>query len=159
MSKIITAYFSATGITAKVAEKVAAAAGSDLFEIKPEKPYTASELKWVNPLARCNKEKIGRKDVPISGTISNFSDYDMFLIGFPIWYYVAPNVINTFVKQYDFSGKKIALFATSGGSNIGKTADKLKPFLSDTAEIIDAKLFKADDSEDTIKEWLNSLKK
>ena len=159
MSKIITAYFSATGITAKVAEKVAAAAGSDLFEIKPEKPYTASELKWVNPLARCNKEKIGRKDVPISGTISNFSDYDMFLIGFPIWYYGAPNVINTFVKQYDFSDKKIALFATSGGSNIGKTADKLKPFLSDTAEIIDGKLFKADDSEETIKEWLNSLKK
>lgn len=157
MSKIITAYFSATGTTAKVAEKVAAASGSDIFEIRPEKPYSAADLKWVNPLSRCNKEKIGRKDVPISGTIANFSDHDIFLIGFPIWYYGAPNIIGTFLKQYDFSGKKIALFATSGGSNIGKTADKLKPLLSDTAEIVDAKLFPHDVSEEAVREWLAKL--
>lgn len=107
--KTLTAYFSASGYTASLAKRVAQAAESDLFEIKPVKPYTDADLKWTNPLARCNKEKIGKKDVPIADKVENFDEYDMVLIGFPVWYYAAPNIIETFVKSYDFSGKKVAL--------------------------------------------------
>ena len=111
MSKVLVTYFSAEGTTAKVAERLAAAIEADLFEIKPEKPYSEADINWKNPLARCNREKIGKKDVPIVGSVENFADYDTVLIGFPIWYYGAPNIIQTFVKQYDFSGKRIGLFA------------------------------------------------
>lgn len=137
--KTLIAYFSVHGTTAKVAKGAAEHLGADLFEIKPEKPYTAADIKWVNPLARCNKEKIGKKDVPVAGQIENFEDYDLVLIGFPIWYGCAPNVVNTFCKGYDWSGKRVAAFATSGGSGIGKTADKLKPYV-DGAVSVDAKL-------------------
>ena len=130
MRKLV-AYFSAeSGRTAKVAKDLAAVNGAELFEIRPEKPYTPADLKWTNPLARCNREKIGRKDVPVEGTINNWSDYDVIFLGFPIWYYGAPNVINTFCKGYDWNGKKVFLFATSGGSDIGKTAEKLKPYIA-----------------------------
>jgi flavodoxin len=80
-------------------------------------------------LARCNKEKLGKKDVPIAGKVENFADYDEVFIGFPIWYGAAPNVVNTFCKEYEWSGKRVYAFATSGGSGIGKTAEKLKPYL------------------------------
>ena len=141
MNKELVAYFSASGVTAGVAKRLASAVGADIFEIKPEKPYTDSDLRWTNPLARCNREKIGRKDVPITDTISNIAIYDTLYLGFPIWYYGAPKIIQTFLKQYDMGNMKIALFATSGGSDIGKTAEKLKPYLSPGAEIIGAKLF------------------
>ena len=137
--KTLIAYFSVQGTTAKVAKGAAEHLGADLFEIKPEKPYTAADIKWVNPLARCNKEKIGKKDVRVAGQIENFGDYDLILIGFPIWYGCAPNVVNTFCKGYDWTGKRVAAFATSGGSGIGKTADKLKPYV-DGAVSVDAKL-------------------
>ena len=137
--KTLIAYFSVQGTTAKVAKGAAEHLGADLFEIKPEKPYTAADIKWVNPLARCNKEKIGKKDVPVAGQIENFGDYDLILIGFPIWYGCAPNVVNTFCKGYDWSGKRVAAFATSGGSGIGKTADKLKPYVNGAVSV-DAKL-------------------
>ncbi len=158
MSKTLIAFFSASGTTAKTAGQIAKAAeNADIFEIKPVTPYTDADLKWTNPFARCNKEKISKKDVPISGKIENISEYDLILIGFPIWYYGAPNIIQTFLKQYDFSGKKLALFATSGGSDISKTADKLKPYLSDTAGIAGAKLFKQDETDKDIADWLKSL--
>ena len=115
--KTLVAYFSAeSGRTAGVAKCLASAIGADLFEIKPEKPYSASDLNYMNPLARCNREHIAKKIVPVSGKIQEFEQYDMVLIGFPIWYGCAPNVVNTFCKDYDFSGKKVAAFATSGGS-------------------------------------------
>lgn len=157
MAKTIVTYFSASGVTEKVAKELAKIADADLFEIKPQIPYSNADLKWMNPLARCNKEKFGKKDVPVEGCVEHMEEYDLVLIGFPIWYYGAPNVVNTFVKDYDFSGKKIALFATSGGSDIGKSAEKLKPYLSDTAEIISSKLFRASDGEDVLKEWIDSL--
>ena len=100
-----------------------------VFEIVPEKPYTPADLRWVNPLARCNREKFTGKDVPVSGTVPNWEQYDIVFLGFPIWYGCAPNVVNTFCKAYDWSGKKVYSFATSGGSGIGKTAEKLKPYL------------------------------
>ncbi len=127
--KTLITYFSAEhGTTAKVAKDLAEAIGADLFEIRPEKPYSAADMKWVNPLARCNKEKLGKKDVPVAGRIGNFDEYESILVGFPIWYGSAPNVVNTFCKGYDWSGKKIAVFATSGGSGIGRSAEKLEPF-------------------------------
>lgn len=138
MKKLVT-YFSAEGNTAKIAKEYAEANGLDIFEIVPEKPYTAADIRWTNPLARCNKEKLGRKDVPVAGKIENFDEYDTVLIGFPIWYGCAPNVVNTFCKEYDWTGKKVIAFATSGGSPIGKTTEKLKPYVKGAASV-EAKL-------------------
>ena len=154
--KALVAYFSAeSGRTANVAKSLAAAIGADLFEIKPEKPYTSSDLNYMNPLARCNREHISKKQVPVSSKVENFAEYDTVLIGFPIWYGCAPNVVNTFCKEYDFTGKKVAAFATSGGSGIGKTAEKLKPYVSG-ADVIDAKLMNGVDR-DTLKRWVDGL--
>lgn len=157
MGKKLVAYFSASGITKKLAEKIAEAIDADIFEIVPENPYTEADLKWTNPLARCNKEKIGKKDVPVKGKVENMSEYGAIYLGFPIWYWGAPNVINTFVKSYDLNGKKIVLFATSGGSDIGKTADKLRPYLGDGAQIVDAKVLNGEQSPEQLGEWLKDL--
>lgn len=157
MSKALAAYFSASGVTARAAEKLAAAANADLFEIKPEVPYSEADLRWTNPLARCNREKIGRKDIPIAGRVENMDSYDTLFIGFPIWYYGAPNIISSFLKSYDLSGKRIALFATSGGSDFGKTAEKLKPFLSEGARIIGEKLMDENTGVEELSAWTEEL--
>ena len=154
--KALIAYFSAeSGRTAGVAKTLASAVGGDLFEIKPEKPYTASDLNYMNPLARCNREHITKKQVPVSGKVDDFDRYDTVLIGFPIWYGCAPNVVNTFCREYDFTGKKVAAFATSGGSGIGRTAEKLKPYVSG-ADVLDAKLLNSADLS-SLKAWVESL--
>lgn len=127
--KALIAYFSAEGTTKKLAEAVAKEKGIDIFEIVPAVPYTKADINWMNPISRCNREFVGKKDVPVAGKIENFAEYDTVLIGFPIWYGCAPNVINTFCKDYDFAGKKVVAFATSGGSPIGKTAEKLAPYV------------------------------
>ncbi|MBQ9249146.1 MAG: flavodoxin [Oscillospiraceae bacterium] len=137
--KTLIAYFSVEGTTARAAKDAAAALGADLFEIRPEVPYTATDIRYTNPLARCNREKFGGKEVPVAGRIERFDDYELVLIGFPIWYGAAPNVVNTFCKGYNWYGKKIAAFATSGGSGIGKTAEKLRPYVSG-GELLGAKL-------------------
>ncbi|MCR5768704.1 MAG: flavodoxin [Lachnospiraceae bacterium] len=134
-------FFSAQGTTAKVAKEYAQKIGSDIFEIVPQQPYTGSDIKYMNPLARCNREQIGGKDVPVVGKIENFDQYDTVYIGFPIWYGQAPRVVHTFCKGYDWTGKNIHVFATSGGSGIGKTAEKLSPSVKG-AEIVEAKLVK-----------------
>lgn len=138
MSTLVT-YFSAEGTTARVAKEFAEKTGADIFEIVPEVPYTAADIRWTNPLARCNREQIGNKDVPFAGKVENFEQYDTVYIGFPIWYGAAPKVVNTFCKGYDWTGKNVHAFATSGGSGIGKTADKLKPYVNGAASV-DAKL-------------------
>ncbi len=140
--KILVAYFSAEGTTAAVARETAEMLGADLFEIVPVQPYTAADIRWTNPVARCNREKIGKKDVPSAGTVEGFENYDTVLIGFPIWYGAAPNVVNTFCKGYDWDKKTVLAFATSGGSGIGKTADKLRPYLKNAASV-DAVLVKS----------------
>jgi len=138
--KTLICYFSAeNGTTARVAKDAAEALNCELFEITPEQPYTAADLRYTNPLARCNKEWFGKKDVPVTGRIENFDDYDTVLIGFPIWYGGAPNVVGTFCRGYNWFGKRIAAFATSGGSGIGKTADRLRPCLS-SGDLLGAKL-------------------
>ena len=135
MKKILVIYFSAEGTTAKVARDLSEAIGAPVFEIRPEKPYTASDLNWKNPFARCNREKFGKKDVPSVGKVDDFSSYDTIALGFPIWYGAAPNVVNTFCKGYDWTGKKVFAFATSGGSGIGKTAEKLEQYVPGAEEV------------------------
>ena len=157
MSNRLVAYFSAGGVTAKVAERLAAAVGADLSEIIPTQPYSEKDLKGTNPLARCNKEKIGKKDVPIKNRISKMDQYDVVYVGFPIWYYSAPNIIVTFLKLYDFSGKKIALFATSGGSDIGRTAEKIRPLIPGDVNIVASKLFQPTDGDEILRAWAESV--
>ena len=115
--KTLVAYFSAEGTTAAVAKELAEKLGADIFEIRPVEPYSTADIKWTNPLARCNREKIGKKDVPVVGTVPEWERYDLVYLGFPIWYYGAPNVINTFCK------------GSSGGSGIGRTVEKLQPYM------------------------------
>lgn len=140
--KTLVAYFSAQGHTKKVAEDLAKDLSADTFEIVPQEPYSAADIKWTNPISRCNREKMGKKDVPVNGKVENFDDYECVYLGFPIWYYGAPNVVNTFCKDYDWTGKKVCVFATSGGSDIGKTAEKLNPYLNGT-EVINAQVVKS----------------
>ena len=140
--KTLVTYFSAQGHTKRIAEEFAKEMGADTFEIVPEEPYTEADIKWTNPISRCNREKIGKKDVPVKGRIENFDEYERIYIAFPIWYYAAPNVVNTFCKDYDFSGKSVYVFATSGGSDIGKTAEKLNPYLKG-AEVKSAQVVKS----------------
>ena len=154
--KILVAYFSAeSGSTARVARILAESLNGKLYEIKPQKPYSASDLNYMNPFARCNREQITKKQVAVYGKVEDFESYDMVLIGFPIWYGGAPSVVRTFCKGYDFSGKKVAVFATSGGSGIGSTKEKLQPFVSG-AEIIDAKLMNGV-AQHTMKEWAEKI--
>ena len=148
--KALVAYFSAEGTTAALAMALAKRAGADLFEIRPQVPYTAADIRWTNPMARCNREKIGKKDVPVEGAVADWAAYDLVFLGFPIWYYGAPNVIQTFCKGYDWVGKRVVLFATSGGSGIGKTAEKLQPYLTN-GHIVKARVIRgAGELEDLI---------
>lgn len=156
MSKVLTVFFSAEGNTRALAERVNAAAGGDIFEVKPVEPYSKADINWKNPISRCNKEKIGKKDIPIAGTVENFGEYTTVFVGFPIWYYGAPNIINSFMKQYDWTGKRIALFATSGGSDIGKTVGKLRPYVTGDCRIIAAQVFK---SGDDVEAWVSGIVK
>ena len=128
MSKKLVAYFSASGRTAKVAEKLANELGADIYEIKPEVKYTKADLNWMNKKSRSSVEMNDKSIRPaiITGDV-DISGYDTVCLGFPIWWYVAPTLINTFLEAYDFSGKKIVLFATSGGSGFGNTVAELQP--------------------------------
>ena len=141
--KALIAFFSAGGTTARMARELAAAVEGDVFEIRPEKPYTAADLKWTNPLARCNREKFCKKDVPLTALPENWAAYDTVYLGFPIWYYGAPNVVNSFCQKLDWAGKRVILFATSGGSDIGKTAEKLKPYMKNDPVIVSAGVYKS----------------
>ena len=141
MSTLVT-FFSAEGTTAKVAKEFAERIGADIFEIVPVEPYTKSDINWKNPVSRCNREQMGGKDVPVTDKIDDLKQYDTVYIGFPIWYGQAPRVVYTFCKDYDWKGVTIHAFATSGGSGIGKTADKLKKYVNG-AESVDAKLVRS----------------
>ena len=156
MNKTLVAYFSASGVTKAMAERLAEEMGADLFEITADPPYSEADVNWKNPLARCNKEWFGKKDVPCGGKVSNMADYDLVLIGFPIWYGCAPVVVNSFAKEYDFTGKKVGLFASSISSKIGKTLAKLQPFVKGTV-IADAVRFPQDASGSEMAQWAEKL--
>lgn len=159
MSKKLTAYFSASGVTAKVAKAVAKAADADIFEIKPKVPYTDADLDWRNSESRSSVEMKNKSSRPeIAEKCGNIDSYDTIYLGFPIWWYVAPTIINTFLEEYDFSGKKIILFATSGGSGFGKTVDGLKVSVSDSAEIIEWKILNGRIDADELKKEISKIK-
>ena len=127
MSKKLVAYFSATGTTKEAAERLAKATGADLFEIRPTIPYTSADLNWMDKKSRSSMEMNDPDSRPeIAETVFNMADYDTVFIGFPIWWYVAPHIIHTFLESCDFSGKTLVPFATSGGSGMGKTVDELR---------------------------------
>ncbi len=128
MSKKLVAYFSASGTTANVAKHLAKAADADLYEIRPAVPYTRSDLNWMDKQSRSSVEMRDRSFRPaLADTDAKIDAYDTVFVGFPIWWYVAPTIINSFLEAYDFSGKKIVLFATSGGSGFGKAVAGLQP--------------------------------
>lgn len=132
MSKKLVAYFSASGVTKKIAERLAKAAGADLFEICPVTPYTDADLNWMDKKSRSSVEMNDPACRPeIAKMCPDMADYDTVFVGFPIWWYVAPRIIATFVESYDFAGKTMIPFATSGGSGMGKTLDELKKLCPD----------------------------
>ena len=158
MAKSLVAYFSASGLTGKVAEVLAKAAGADLHEIKPAVPYTSADLNWMDKKSRSSVELADPSSRPeIANTVENMDQYDTVFVGFPIWWYVAPTIINTFLEQYDFSGKKIVLFATSGGSGFGKTASALKSSVSASAQIVEGRLLNGRVQEAELKDWVKTL--
>lgn len=158
MSKKLVAYFSASGVTAKVADLLADAVGADIHEIRPKVPYTKADLNWMDKKSRSSIEMADKKIRPeIAESNVRIEEYDVVFLGFPIWWYVAPTIINTFLEKYDFSGKKIILFATSGGSKFGKTVEELKVSVSADTEIIEGKLLNGKQSIASIKEWTDTL--
>ena len=158
MSKVLVAYFSASGTTAKVAKNLAEAAGADLYEIKPAVPYTRADLNWMDKKSRSSVEMNDKSSRPVlADKNANITAYDTILLGFPIWWYVAPTIINSFLESYDFSGKKIILFATSGGSGFGKTVAELKPSVAADTTIIEGKLLNGRQSEASLKAWVETV--
>lgn len=156
MNKKLVAYFSASGVTADVAARLAKVAGADLFEIKPEVPYTAADLDWTNKKSRSTIEMNDPASRPaIKEKLANMSDYDVIFVGFPIWWYVAPTIINTFLESYDFAGKTIVPFATSGGSGMGKTVAVLEK-VAPESNFKPGKLLNRD-SEADMENWVRSL--
>ena len=158
MSKKLVAYFSASGVTAKVADMLADAVGADIHEIQPKVPYTKADLNWMDKKSRSTIEMADKKIRPeIAESNVRIEEYDVVFLGFPIWWYVAPTIINTFLEKYDFSGKKIVLFATSGGSKFGNTVEELKVSVADNVEIVEGKLLNGRQSIASIKEWTDGL--
>lgn len=158
MKKTLVAYFSASGKTAKVAETIAMITKADIYEIKPMIPYTKEDLNWMNKKSRtsiemndktCRHELLDRD--------ADIEAYDTIFLGFPIWWYVAPTIINTFLESYDFSGKKIILFATSGSSGFGNTAQELRTSVSADTEIMEGKVFHLRKSVSHIRKWIETI--
>lgn len=157
-NKKLVAYFSASGVTKKVAETLAKTAGADLFEIKPAVPYTNADLDWMDKNSRSSVEMNDLSFRPeVANKLDNMADYDTVFLGFPIWWYIAPTIINTFLESYDFANKKIILFATSGGSGLGQTAAKLKQSVDNSTVIKEGKMLNGRWTEDKLKNWLASL--
>ncbi len=158
MTKSLVAYFSATGTTAGAAELLAKAADAELFAIRPAVPYTKADLNWMDDKSRSSLEMHDPSSRPaIAGRVENMDAYGRVFLGFPIWWYVAPTIINSFLESYDFSGKTIILFATSGGSGFGKTVEGLKGSVSPTARIIEGRLLNRRLSESELRAWVQSL--
>ena len=158
MSKKLVAYFSASGVTAKVADMLADAVGADIYEIRPDVPYTKADLNWMDKKSRSTIEMNDKSIRPaLADKDAQIDQYDTIFLGFPIWWYVAPTIINTFLESYDFSNKKIILFATSGGSKFGKTVDELKVSVPASCEIIEGKLLNGKQTIPSIRAWTENL--
>ena len=157
MSKRFVAYFSASGVTAKTAKALAEAAEADLYEIQPQIPYTQADLNWMDKKSRSTVEMNDPDSRPaISGSVPGMEQYDVIFLGFPIWWYTAPTIIKTFLESYDMAGKKIVLFATSGGSGLGDTARTLQK-VCPKAEFKGGKLLNGRQSRESLTSWIESL--
>ena len=157
MSRKLVAYFSASGVTKKLAERISKIAGADLHEIVPKEIYTDEDLNWMNENSRSSIEMKNKSFRPeISNKVDNMRDYDTIYVGFPIWWYVAPTIINTFLESYNLTGKTIIPFATSGESLMGNTNEELKN--SCRGSILKEGIrFDTKDSDEVIKNWIENL--
>lgn len=155
MSKVLVAYFSVSGVTKRLATTLAQATGGDLFEIVPREPYTKSDLNWMNPLSRSSVEMKNRASRPeIASTVEDMSSYDAIFVGFPVWWYREPSIIDTFVESYDLSGKTVIPFATSGSSGIGSSGENIAG-LASGAKVEAGERFKANAKADELRQWAN----
>ncbi len=153
MKKSIVAFFSASGVTAALSSKLAKAAGADPAEIKPAEPYTDADLNWQNDKSRSSVEMKDRSSRPaICSGIDNIADYDVIFVGFPIWWYREPSIIDTFMEMYDFTGKTIVPFATSGGSGLGSSQANMQA-LAKNAKVVSGQRFSSSVSESELSEW------
>lgn len=153
--KSLVAYFSTSGVTKNIAMMLAHVVEAEVFEISPQEPYTRADLDWTNSRSRSSVEMKNPQSRPaIKNKIENIDQYDVIFLGFPIWWYVAPTIINTFLESYDLSNKKIILFATSGGSNFGKTISQLENSTKGT--IVEGKILNGADEKE-IAEWVSTL--
>ena len=151
--KALVAYFSASGVTAGVADRLAKSIGAELFEIKPEQIYTDTDLDWRNKQSRSSVEMNDRTSRPaIASKVENMAQYDVVFVGFPIWWYREPSIIDTFMEAYDFSGKTVVPFATSGSSGIGPSGANMQA-LAPKAKVLEGKRFPRDVSADDLKKW------
>ena len=158
MNRKLVAYFSASGVTAGVARNLSETIGADLFAIEPEIPYTQADLDWMDKTSGSTLEMNVPESRPaIAKKRDNMEDYDTIFVGFPIWWYVAPTIINTFLESYDLTGKTIIPFATSGGSGMGKTNEKLLPSCKG-AVLLEGKILKSNVGTMELMDWVNSLK-
>ncbi len=159
MSRKLVAYFSASGVTAKLAENLSEAIGADIFEICPEIPYTPADLDWQNANSRSSVEMKDLTSRPAIATKrDNMDSYDVIYVGFPIWWYIAPTIVNTFLESYNMTGKVIIPFATSGGSGMGNTNEKLLPSCAG-ARLIEGKVWKFDASKQELANWAEKTEK
>lgn len=158
MSKKLVAYFSASGVTGRVAKTLAEAANADLYEIKPQVPYTKADLDWMDKKSRSTIEMQDKNSRPeMADHDAPVADADVVFVGFPIWWYVAPHIINSFLEAYDFSGKTIVLFATSGGSNFGKTLEALEDSVHGSARLMEGKILNGKPGKEDLAAWVESL--
>lgn len=158
MSKKLVAYFSAGGVTRKVANTLAEILDADTYEIKPMTPYTGKDLNWNNAQSRSSVEMADITSRPsLADSDAKISEYDTIFLGFPIWWYVAPHIINSFLESYDFAGKTIIIFATSGGSGFGETLAQLKPSCADSTLWIQGKVFRGRVDKNTLSDWVKRL--
>lgn len=156
MNSVLVAYFSAEGTTRAVAERLAEAIGADLFAIEPKIPYTAADLDWTNKKSRSSLEMNDPKSRPaVAGKVENMKDYRVIFLGFPVWWYREPSIINTFVESYNLAGKTIVPFCTSGGSPIGKADQNIKA-LAPEADVVQGKRFAAGVSASDLKAWASA---
>lgn len=157
MSKTLVAYFSASGVTARLANTLKAAVEGDLYEIKPATPYTSADLNWNNNKSRSSVEMNDKTSRPaIAEPVADMSQYDTVFVGFPIWWYEAPRIVQTFLESYDLSGKTVVPFATSGGSGIGKTSDILQKSCP-AAKMLPGKRLGSNASVSELSAWVKSL--
>ncbi len=158
MSKTLVAYFSASGSTRRLANTLAEVVGADTYEIKPATPYTGKDLNWNDSKSRSSVEMADKTSRPaLADKAAPVADYDTIFLGFPIWWYVAPHIVNAFLESYDFAGKTIVVFATSGGSGFGETLAQLKPSCAASVKWIEGRVFRGRTDKAALSDWVKTL--